>query len=185
MIMGDLTTLIRRAHQGDAEAREEAYGLLYEDLRKLARARLARSGRNTLLDTTALVNEAYLRLARADGMVPEDRYRYLAYASQAMRSVIVDLVRARATERRGNLAQHVTLDTGVRDSVAAGEEEILRVHEALEELVSVDERMVRVVEMRYFAGLTEKEIGEALGVTERTVRRDWEKARMLLAAALK
>ena len=124
-------------------------------------------------------------MARADWLVPEDRFRYLAYASRAMRSVIVDLARARATERRGLRAQHVTLDTEVSESVPTSENEILRVHEALEELVSVDERLVRVVEMRYFAGLTEKEIAEVLGVTERTVRRDWEKARMLLAAALK
>ena len=183
--MADLTTLIRRAHQGDADARDKAYGLLYGDLCKLARARLARSGRSTLLDTSALVNEAYIRLVRVQGMVPQDRYRYLAYASRAMRSVIVDLVRSRATERRGMMARHVTLDTDVRDSVAAGEDEILRVHEALEELAAVDERVVSVVEMRYFAGLTEKEIAATLGVTERTVRRDWEKARMLLAAALK
>ena len=183
--MADLTTLIRLAHQGDADARERAFGMLYSDLRKLARARLARSGRNTLLDTSALINEAYIRLARADGLVPEDRFRYLGYASRAMRSVIVDLARARATERRGLRAQHVTLDTEVSESVPTSENEILRVHEALEELVSVDERLVRVVEMRYFAGLTEKEIAEVLGVTERTVRRDWEKARMLLAAALK
>ena len=106
---------------------------------------------------------------------------------RAMRpgSVIVDLVRARATERRGALVNRVTLNTNVCDGVAAGEEEILRVHEALEELAQVDERMVRVVEMRYFCGLTEKEAAEVLGVTERTVRRDWEKARMMLAAALK
>src|SRR5262245_32382689 len=101
--MSELTVLIRRAHQGDAEAREAAYQLLYADLCKLARARLARGGRNTMLDTTALVNEAYIRMAEAKGIVPEDRYHYLAYASRAMRSVIVDLVRARATERRGVL----------------------------------------------------------------------------------
>jgi len=183
--MSDLTILIRRAHQGDAKAREQAYELLYADLCKLARARLARSGRNTVLDTVALVNEAYIRISQAEGAVPADRYHYLAYASRAMRSVVVDLVRARASERRGMHANRVTLDTNVCDGVAAGEGEILRVHEALEELATVDERMVRVVEMRYFCGLTEKEAAAVLGVTERTVRRDWEKARMMLAAALK
>lgn len=177
--------MIQRAHQGDREAAEAAFGLLYRDLRKIARARLARGGRNTLLNTTALVNEAYIRLARAGDLHPEDRHSYLAYASRAMRSVIVDLVRSRAAERRGGGANCVTLDTAVADSVTAGAEEILRVHEALNELASVDERMVRVVEMRYFAGLTEKEVAAALGVTERTVSRDWQKARMLLAAALK
>src|SRR5215468_1320261 len=148
--MSDLTVLIRRAHEGDEAAREAAYQLLYTDLCKLARARLARSGRNTLLDTVALVNEAYIRMARADGLVPKDRHHYLAYASRAMRSVVVDLVRARATERRGALVDSVTLNTSVCESVPAGEQEILRVHEALEELAAVDERLVRVVEMRYF-----------------------------------
>jgi RNA polymerase sigma factor (TIGR02999 family) len=183
--MSELTVLIQRAHQGDTQAREEAYKLLYADLCKLARARLARGGRNTILDTTALVNEAYIRMAQADGLVPEDRYHYLAYASRAMRSVVVDLVRARATERRGADADRVTLSTSVGEGIPAGEEEILRVHEALEELATIDERLVRVVEMRYFCGLTEKEVAAALGVTDRTVRRDWEKARMMLAAALK
>jgi RNA polymerase sigma factor (TIGR02999 family) len=183
--MSDLTILIRRAHAGDAEARDAAYQMLYADLCKLARARLARSGRNTMLDTVALVNEAYIRMARAKNVVPEDRFHFLSYASHAMRSVVVDLVRARATERRGLLANRVTLNTNVCDGVAAGEEQILQVHEALEELAAVDERVVQVVELRYFCGLTEKEVAEVLGVTERTVRRDWGKARMMLAAALK
>ena len=183
--MSELTSLIQRARLGDAEAGNAAFGLLYEDLRKLARARLARNRRSTLLDTTALVNEAYLRLARAGGLRAEDRNAYLAYASRAMRSVIVDFVRSRSAERRGGGVDRVTLNTGVSDSTSSGEDEIMRVHEALEELASVDERIVRVVEMKYFAGLTEQEVAAALGVTDRTVQRDWEKARMLLAVALK
>ncbi|HKE45655.1 MAG TPA: ECF-type sigma factor [Steroidobacteraceae bacterium] len=183
--MAELTVLIQKARDGDVEAREAVFNLLYGDLRTIARARLAGGGRNTLLDTTALVNEAYLRLAHAGQLRAEDRHSYLAYASRAMRSVIVDFVRARNTERRGGDVDHVTLDTGISDSVPSGESEILRVHEALEELAGVDERMVKVVEMRYFAGLREPEIAAALGVTDRTVRRDWQKARMMLAAALK
>jgi RNA polymerase sigma factor (TIGR02999 family) len=101
-----------------------------------------------------------------------------------MRSVVVDLVRSRLAERRGGGVSHVTLNTGIGDSTPAGEAEILRVHEALAELAALNERMVQVVEMRYFAGLTETEIADALGVTERTVRRDWEKARLLLADTL-
>jgi RNA polymerase sigma factor (TIGR02999 family) len=183
--MAELTDLIRRASQGDAAADKAAFDLLYGDLRRLARARLARSGRNTLLDTTSLVNEAYLRLARAEGLRPQDRHSYLAYASRAMRSIIVDFVRSRSAERRGGGSGRVTLNTEVGDNLSGGEEEILRVHEALEELASVDARVVQVVEMRYFAGLTQQEVATALGITERTVRRDWEKARLMLAAALK
>jgi RNA polymerase sigma factor (TIGR02999 family) len=98
--------------------------------------------------------------------------------------VIVDCVRERRAERRGGAAQHVTLDTQVSDAAPTGGQEILNVHEALDELARYDERMARVVEMRYFAGMTEGEIADALGVTDRTVRRDWEKARLLLAEAL-
>ncbi len=183
--MAELTVLIQQANEGNAEARNAVFALLYDDLRKIARARLAGGGRNTMLNTTSLVNEAYLRLAHAGHLKTEDRYRYLAYASTAMRSVIVDFVRARTAERRGGGVDQITLDTGIAESTPSGEEEILRVHEALEELAAVDERMVKVVEMRYFAGLSDQEVAEALGVTERTVRRDWVKARLMLAAALK
>lgn len=147
--------------------------------------RLSRSRCNAVLETTELVNETYLRIARAGSIRAQDRAGYLAYASRAMRSVIVDLVRARLTARRGGGAHCLTLDTSVSKQVASGEDEIIRVHEALEELAAVDPRVVRVVEMRYLAGLSADEVAAALGVTERTVRRDWEKARLLLAAALK
>jgi RNA polymerase sigma factor (TIGR02999 family) len=182
--MGELTVLIRRAQKGDDAARNQVFSQLYGELQKLARIRLARSGRNTLLDTCSLVNEAYIRLAQAGGFEPEDRGRYLAYASQAMRSVIVDFVRARAAARRGGGAAHITLSTEIAESVASGAEEILRVHEALEELGRVDQRVVAVVEMRYFAGLSEQEIANSLGLSDRTVRRLWEKARLMLTAAL-
>jgi RNA polymerase sigma factor (TIGR02999 family) len=182
--MGELTVLIRRAQKGDDAARNAVFNQLYGELQKLARIRLARGGRNTLLDTCSLVNEAYIRLAQAGDFEPEDRARYLAYASQAMRSVIVDFVRARGAERRGGNAPHVSLNTNIAETVSSGAEEILRVHEALEELAGVDERLVAVVEMRYFAGLTEEEVAAALGLSPRTVRRVWEKARLMLTAAL-
>jgi RNA polymerase sigma factor (TIGR02999 family) len=102
-----------------------------------------------------------------------------------MRSIIVDFGRQRLAERRGGGAPEVPLDTESAQSISSGEEEVLRVHEALEELAAVDERVVRVVEMRYFGGLTEEDIAEALGVTTRTVQRDFEKARLMLSIALK
>jgi RNA polymerase sigma factor (TIGR02999 family) len=101
-----------------------------------------------------------------------------------MRSIIVDFVRARSAERRGGQAERVTLNPAIIDSAPSGEEEIMQVHEALQELSAVEPRLVTVVEMRYYGGLTEQEIATALGVTERTVRRDWQKARLLLAAAI-
>lgn len=183
--MGELTVLLHRAHGGDARARDEVFGLIYPDLQRLARAQLARGGRDGCLDTVAVVNEAYLRLASVHGLKAGDRGHYLAYASRVMRSVIIDFVRARVAERRGGHAEHVRLTTKIGDEVGNDDAQLLRVHEALDELESVDARMVQVVEMKYFAGLSEREISLALGVAERTVRRDWEKARLLLAAALK
>jgi RNA polymerase sigma factor (TIGR02999 family) len=161
------------------------YDAAYQDLRKLAHARLRDGGRNTLLDTTMLVHESYMRLSRNSELAFPDRARFLVYAGQAMRSIIVDLVRQRLSERRGGGAVHVTLSTQAPDAKAAGEDDILRVNEALNQLAQVDERMANVVQMRYFAGLTEAEMAEALGVTDRTIRRDWEQARLFLAEALK
>jgi len=98
--------------------------------------------------------------------------------------VIVDFARAHLAERRGGDLDRVVLDTDIAGSVASGENDVLRVHEALEVLAKADERLAQVVELRYFGGMTEAEIAEVLGTSERTVRRDWEKARLLLSAAL-
>lgn len=162
------------------------YADAYAELRRLAHARL-RGGRDAMLDTTALVHESYLRLSRAPERQFPDRPRFLVYAGKAMRSIVIDLVRSRQAERRGGDATHLTLTGDVADSagVPAHEEHILRVHEALQAMAGVDERMTRVVEMRYFGGLSDLEIAEALGVTDRTVRRDWEQARLFLAEALR
>jgi RNA polymerase sigma factor (TIGR02999 family) len=169
------------------EGVDALFAAAYQDLRKLARLRLRGGGRNTVLDTTSLVHESYLRLARAGQLRLGDRTHFLRYACCAMRSVIVDLVRQRQAERRGGAAEHITLTTGAGAGAGghAGERQILRVHDALGELASHDPRMAQVVEMRYFGGLTEAEIAAALDVTDRTVRRDWEKARLWLAEALK
>ena len=157
---------------------------LYGDLRRLARSRLSSGGRHTLLDTSSLVHEAFLRMQRGGGVQLENRDHFMAYAATTMRSVVIDFVRRRNAERRGGDVEHVTLDTRAAEQLGASDDEILAVHEALETLAAVDPRLVRVVEMRYFAGLSELEIAAALGVTDRTVRRDWSRARMLLADML-
>ena len=184
-IMGDVTVLLSRARANDRSAIDALFELLYDDLRRIAHSRLAASGPQTLLNTGALVHEAYLRFQKADRIALNDREHFLAYAASTLRSVVVDFVRKRSAERRGGDLLQVTLDTNMADRLVASDDEILDVHEALDALAEVDPRLVRVVEMRYFAGLTEVEIAAALDVTERTVRRDWEKARVLLAAMLK
>ncbi|MEO8080372.1 MAG: ECF-type sigma factor [Caldimonas sp.] len=165
---------------------DEIFASSYRELRQLARARLRSGGRDAVLDTTALVHEAFLRLSDSGSRFP-DRARFFAYAGKVMRSVIVDLVREQGAERRGGNAVHVTLTGSLAEGAGlpTGEDSILRVHEALLALEQVDTRMARVVELRYFAGLTEGEVAQALGVTDRTVRRDWSQARLFLAEALK
>lgn len=183
--MSDITELLRSARQGDADALAELFKALYPELRRIARHRLARDNRGTLLDTTALVHECYVKFAAAERLQPADRAHFLAYSAMAMRSIVVDFARARLTDRRGGNALHVTLDSALVDRLPGGEVEVLAVHEALDDLAALDVRMARVVEMRYFGGLTDLEIAEALDIGERTVRRDWEKARLLLASALR
>lgn len=182
--MGEITALLQRVNDGDGLARESLYVLLYDDLRRLARSRLRQHEPVTLLDTTSLVHEAFVRFQRSGAMEFADRARFFGFVASLMRSVIVDEVRKRRAERRGGDAVHVELDEAL-DVAHPDTDQILRVHEALVDLAVIDERLARVVEMRYFAGLTEAEIGEALGLTERTVRRDWDKARTLLFDALR
>ena len=183
--MPDLAELIRKAQSGDSASRDELFAAAYGELRQLARARLRDGGRNTYLDTTALVHESYLRFLRSGALRSDDRRAFFAYASRVMRSVIIDAVRERQAERRGGGVTELTLDTRIGADLPSGEAEVLHVHEALLALEAAEPRLAKVVEMRYFGGYSEQEIAEALDLTERTVRRDWDKAKLLLLAALK
>jgi RNA polymerase sigma factor (TIGR02999 family) len=183
--MNSLTHLIEQVAAGDLGAREQLFAAAYSELRKLARSRLRDGGRNTFLETTALVHESYLRFIKTGQLRIEDRRAFFAYASKVMRSVIIDSVRERQAERRGGDLTEMTLDTQVSAELPSGEAEIMHVHEALLALEQAEPRLAQVVEMRYFGGYSEAEIAETLGLTERTVRRDWDKARLLLMSALK
>jgi RNA polymerase sigma factor (TIGR02999 family) len=180
----DLTDLIRRAESGDTEAANQLFAATYGSLCKLARLRLAAGGRNTLLDTGSLVHESYVRFATAGALNLNDRVHFLRWAGRVMRSVIVDFARRRTAERRGGGLVQVAVTTGLADERSGSAEQILAVHEALDDLAAVAPRVAQVAELRYFGGLTEPEIAEALGVTERTVRRDWQKGQLLLREAL-
>jgi RNA polymerase sigma factor (TIGR02999 family) len=187
--MGQVTQLLFAIGQGEREALGRLYELLYPELRRLAHSRVRRSGDLTLLDTTSLVHESYLRFEKSGALKIGDRAQFMAYAAKVMRSVVVDVIRSRQTERRGGDAEHIELDEAQEaHAVPAAdprESEALRVHESLEELAAIDARLVQVVEMRYFAGMTEPEIASVLGLTVRTVARDWEKARLFLHACLR
>ena len=181
--MGEVTELLHRAAAGDKAAAEGAFEAMYAELRRLARARVGRSDL-TLVDATSLVHEFYLRLQAAGELDFNDRGHFLAYASRAMRSIVVDHYRARGRERRGGDHAHVPLDTDVLESAGAIEGDVLGIHEALERLEAVDARLAGVVQMRYFGGFGEEEIASALGISTRSVKRDWQKARLVLAAML-
>jgi RNA polymerase sigma factor (TIGR02999 family) len=183
--MGEVTLLIGRAREGDREAFDRIFELLYPELRQIAHRRLARGARDGLIETTALVNECYLKFLQRESLTPADRAHFLAYSATVMRSIIVDAARVAQTERRGGDVEQVTLDSELIGTLPAASDEILDVHAALEDLARMDERLGRVVEMRYFGGMEDAEIAEALGQSTRTVRRDWDKARLLLAHALK
>lgn len=182
--MFQIAELLEAARRGEPGAVEKLFSLMYDDLRRLAHARLKRSGSLTLLDTTALVHESYLRLLNAGSLEASGRGQFMSYAAHVMRSIVVDFVRRRSAQRRGGDAVHVELDTAVGQLADTRELEVIRVNEALEELAKIDERLVKVVEMRYFAGMTEEEVAEALSMSRRSVSRDWEKARLFLAASL-
>jgi len=182
--VGELTDLLLRANSGDEAARQELFAAAYGELRTLAHSRLRDVARNTLLDTTALVHESFVRFVQAGRLQGGDRGHFFAYAATVMRSVIVDFARRRQAQRRGGGATHVTLDDELAESLAADEDQVVGVNEALRKLEASDPRMVKVVEMRFFAGMRDEEISEALGISLRTVRREWERARLVLAAAL-
>jgi RNA polymerase sigma factor (TIGR02999 family) len=163
---------------GRRESLDDLTACLYAELREIAHRHRARSGDGTLV-TTALVHEAYLKLVDQSRAKWNDRAHFLALAAVAMRHILTDRARANLAAKRGGPHAVVTLD----DETVASEERpgaLLQVHEALDRLATLDERLARVVEYRFFGGLTHDEIAAALGVTVRTVERDWAKARVLL-----
>lgn len=183
VLASSVTQVIANAGSNVPKAVNRLFDVLYKDLHRVARGRLRVSGQPIDLSATVLLHETYERLVKLDELKVSDRQQFFTYAAAVMRSVIVDMARARLTARRGAGALEVPLDTMMESSVASPlDEAVVEVHEALEQLEAVEPRLARVVEMRYFAGLSLPEIAAMIGVTERTVGRDWNKAKALLAA---
>ena len=161
----------------------DLYPVVYEELKRIAHRHLSESGSNDTLSTTELVHEAYLKLSPASADHWQNRGHFFGAASRAMRQVLVDFARKRQALKRGGAGERITLDS----SHAALElelDQILAIDAALDRLNSVDERLRQVVELKFFAGLSETEIAKFLGVTTRTVERDWVKARLFLLREL-
>ena len=180
-----ITLLLARATQGDRAALDQVFASLYPDLRRVARARLRQQGRADAMNTTMLVHESFVRLVGSNGLRLEDRRHFFAYAAKTMRNIIIDAAREHQAERHGGGAEHVTLgDDALQIADRSASDELLRVNDALLELEALDPELAQLVEMRYFGGYSETEIAEYQGVTERTVRRRWDKARAWLFVAL-
>ena len=175
----DVTQLLLRARGGDRSAIDLLLPLVYEELHQIASRRQPRGRADPTLNATALVHEAYLKLFDRTRLELADREHFFAVAAKAMRQIAVDHARRSGSLKRGGDQRRVDLDSqlaGVEDRA----EEILAIDQALGQLAEIDERLARVVELRFFAGLTEAEIADTLGRDERTVRRDWRKARAVL-----
>ena len=171
------------AGAGGHAAVDDLLPLVYQQLRRIAHRELGRLPRGGTLETGELVHEAYLKLAAARGAPMPDQSRFLALASVAMRHVIMDRAKARRRLKRGGAQGRVTFDED-RIAVEDRSEVLLQLDEALDRLAELEPRLARVVECRFFGGLSEEEIAAALGITVRTVQRDWAKARMLLRREL-
>lgn len=177
---GEVTRLLRAAREGEPGAIDRIVPLVYEDLRRLAQRQLGRRFGPQSVRPTELVHEVYFKLALGGAPAANDRAHFLAIAAGAMRQVLIDDARKRRARKRGGGWTRATL-SGSHWATDVDVEELLTLNDALDEL---DPRQRQVVECRFFAGLEEREIAEALGITERTVRRDWVKARAWLYRAL-
>ena len=182
---GEITVWLDAARGGDRQALDRVLGTLYQELHTLARRQLSGQHNNTL-DPTSLVHESYLKLIGANGGARfEDRAHFFAYAASAMRSVVVDYARNRMARKRGGDLKRVAEIPEEAESSLRLDENLLALDNALERLLAVDAKLAKVVELRYFAGLSEQEIADLLQRSERSVRRDWQKARLFLLATMR
>ncbi len=181
---GEITLLLAAVREGDRPALDRIFDRLYAELKKLARAQL-RYGRTALsLDTSALVHEAYLKLVRSESLSLEDRGHFFALAAKAMRQILIGHAESLRRQKRGGGAVLVPLDEDLVAPALWQAEQLIAVDVALGELERLAPRLARIVELRFFVGMNEIEIGTLLEQSERTVRRDWRKARAFLHTEL-
>lgn len=180
---GQIAAIVARADAGDGSARDALFAALYAELHRLAEGHLRRSGGQITMGATTLLHEAYLSLAAGRGAEFPDRLRFLKYASRAMRGLIIDYVRARRARKRGGDITFTDLDEAKVEGPGS-ESGLERIGHALDELAAIDASLAELVDLKFFCGFSFVEIAELRGVSERTVQRDWAKARLLLHSAL-
>jgi RNA polymerase sigma factor (TIGR02999 family) len=178
-----VSQLLQRWSDGDSEALDQLAPMVYGELRLMARRYMRRQASGHTLQTTALIHEAYLRLVGQEEKRWENRAHFFGVAAQAMRHILVDYARARNMDKRGGGAQRVSLDEALTVGPAP-EADLVALDDALTALAKLDARQSQIVELRFFGGLTEEEIGEVLKVSARTVRSDWRLARLWLLREL-
>ena len=180
----DITMLLASAEQGDRAAADAVFTALYEELHRMARRELANRGGGVTLGATTLLHDAYLNISGREGTAFPDRNRFMGYASRVMRGIIIDYARSRQAQKRGGHFEITSLKTDIAD-VMADAAELTRISDALDELAQIDDRLARIVDLKFFCGFSFVEIGGMLGLSERTVQRDWEKARIYLHQRLR
>jgi len=181
---GDITQLLLDHQAGRIDAFNELVALVYDDLRRIAHRQLQRAGPSSLIDTTGLVHEAYLKLVDQSRVRVDDRSHFFAVAACAMRHIVIDFARRRCAARRGGGQPRCPLDEG-QLAVIDDAERLVAIGQAISRLTEIDQRLVQLVDCRVFAGLTETETAQAMNVSLRTVQRDWVRARAWLRHALK
>jgi RNA polymerase sigma factor (TIGR02999 family) len=182
--VSDIPSLIAAVERGDASARNALFGALYAELHRLARRELARRGGALTLGVTTLLHEAYLNMAGRDGQPFPDRARFMAYAARVMRGLIIDYARSRRSLKRGGALELVPLTADVLPA-SCDDGQLAEIGDALDELASVDPSLAEVVDLKFFCGFSFAEIAAMRGASERTVQRQWEKARLYLHRALR
>ncbi len=180
---GEITLLLAAARRGDQDAVDQLLPLVYDQLREVAHRQLRRRRPGNTFNSTVLVHEAYLKLAAKMDTDWQDRNHFLAVAAVAMRHILVDYARRKTAQKRGGNQVLVSLDEG-RVGRPAATVEMLALDQALSRLGSLSQRLAKIVELRFFGGLTVEETAELIGTSERTVKRDWRKARAFLLSAL-
>jgi RNA polymerase sigma factor (TIGR02999 family) len=182
----EIESLIRRADQADREATDELFAILYNELHRLAEHNLRRAGASLTLGTTTLLHEAYLNIAGRENIAFAERSRFLAYASRAMRGLVIDYARSRRAQKRGRQFE-ITLGNDDESSSGQATEKAAKLEQlgdALDELADLEPALAELVDLHFFCGFSLGEIATLRQVSERTVQRDWRKARMLLHHAL-